>query len=268
MKKVERYKKIERVVKFLLVCAVMVFLTTLLLIAKGEGGYLWIVDAPEGARVRNAVQGGDKVDVFRKGRVFLVTYEDNYKIGTPLEDGTMGYIYKELCHIAHAEEIEAWEKKQREHIDLTYDDCVFVGEILEDATVYRQPNEKPFETLKKGETVYIRALISKYWYRVVVNNKTIGYVQGGKVRLTDLNIPGEGYVAIVRDKDDATEGTFVVREEPNTSSKKVTTLKENTYIKVIDNSREDGWYLVAYNVQGDMGYINKKWLTKVTSIFN
>ena len=231
------------------------------------GGYLWIVDAPSGANVRDAHTGGNVVCVFRKGYVFRVVSEDQYKIATILSDGSTGYIFKELCHIAHAEEIEEWEKKQREGIELTYEDCYFVGEIKEDCNVYRQPNGKIIGEFKTGEAVYVRKL-GQFWYRIIYDNKKISYVQASKVKLLDVNIPGEGYAAIVRDKDDATEGTFVVREEPNTSSQKVTTLKENTYIKVVDNSREDGWYLVAYNVQGDMGYINKKWLIKVTSIFN
>ena len=248
----------KRVVVFFM--ALVMFLTLVPTFTSAEGGYLWMVDAPSGVNVRDSKKGGAVIACFRKGEIFLVCEEDSYWVGTLLEDGTMGYIYKENCHIAHAEEIEEWEKRKKLGVKITNEDAKFIGEILEDCKVYKKANGKVIGEFFTSQEVYVRQL-GKYWYKVIWNDKEVGFVQSKFVRLLDVNIPGDGEIKRVFD-DETWNSSFTIREKPESKSKKVYSIQSDSYVRIVGPYEENGYILVAYNSNGDTGYIRTKWLKR------
>lgn len=255
-------------VRVMLVILVMSLVCTYFIpFAGAEGGYLWMVDAPSGVNVRDAKKDGNIIGCIRKGEIFRVVEEDNYWIGTIYgEDGQIGYIYKSNCHIAHAEEIEEWEKRKKAGIKVTNEDAFYIGTIKQDCRVYKQANGKVIGELKADDVVYIRQL-GQYWYKIIWNNKEIGYVQTKNVKLTDINVPGDGEIKILIDQKYGYT-THLVREEPNFEANKLATLSGKPYVRVIDEESDDTFALVAYDSYGNVGYVQKRLLHPTTFFSN
>ena len=172
-------------------------------------------------------------------------------------NGIVGYVYLPNIHPAHAEELEAWEKRKNQHITVTNEDADFVGVIINDSKVYKKANGKVIGDYHVGDKVYVRQL-GKYWYRIIWKGSQIGYVPTRCIQLTNLNFPGEGENFMV------VENTSV-REEANSKGKKIKTLKAKSYVKVLSEV-DDDWVLVMYDTKGNTGFMQKNKL-KTTRIF-
>ena len=236
-------------------------LCSIISVSYGEGGYLWMVDAGSGVNVRDAKKNGNVVGFLRRGEIIRVVEEDNYWVGFYLDDGSIGYVYKQYLHIAHAEEIEEWERKQRLGIKVENVDAYLVGELKEDAKIYKTANGKVLGELEAGTKVYIRQT-GKFWYKIIWDNKEIGFVQTAKVKITAPNIPGEEPVRVVQPKDGAKNAPIW---EDTAKTKRAATIKTGHYVRVLEE--ENNWCLVMYDANGSIGYMHKSWL-KTTKFFD
>ena len=258
-------KVLERtinVIKFLLVAGIMFFIIVIGITkaAGAEGGYIWIVDAPQGVNVRDAKSGGEVIGLLRKGECFHVVKEEGDWIATIYgeQDGELGWIYKSNCHIAHAEEIEEWENRKKNGIKVTNDDAYLIGETSEDCIVYKTANGTKLGTIEAGSQVFIRQT-GKWWYKIIWQNKEIAYVQASKVSLKDINVPGNGEIRVTGNK------TVVVKDSP--MGEKIAKLKPKTFVRLLDETDDSGYLLVSFGTEGVQGYVKKNEL-KTTKIFD
>lgn len=237
-------------------CLILEFslvLAAIPIVALTEGGYLWMVDAPSGVNVRNAKKNGKIITTLRKGTIILVCEEDRYWVGYRLDDGSIGYCYKEYLHIAHAEEIEAWEYRKKNGIKVTNMDAYAIGTIKEECSVYKTANGTVIGNFQAGDDVYIRQT-GKYWYRIIYENRELGYVRSQFIMFSRPNIPAEGEVKIV-----CCDGFARVYEEPNSRSAKIGKIKNGHYAIVQDDSDEK-YAFVCYDAEGNVGFVLKKYL--------
>ncbi len=235
-------------------CLALVIICIIAAIPKtslAAGGYLWMVDAPSGVNVRNKEK--KIVTSLRKGDIIRVVYEDSFWVGYRLDNGEMGYCYKENLHIAHAEEIEDWENRVKNGIRLTNLDAFAIGTILEDCKVYKTANGKVIGSYKAGDEVYIRQ-IDKYWYRIIWDNKELGYVRSQFVEFSRPNIPAEGDYKKVKCASYAK-----IYENADYKSKVVGKVKNGHYVIIVDDSDAKYAYVCFY-AEGKYGYIAKKYL--------
>lgn len=240
---------------------VVCVLCSIFSISNGEGGYLWMVDAGSGVNVRDAKKNGNVVGCLRRGEIIKVVEEDNYWVGFYMDDGNIGYVYKQYLHIAHAEEIEEWERKKKLGITLENVDAYLVGILTEDSKIYKTANGRILGELEAGSTIYIRQT-GKYWYKVIWDNKELGYVQTQKVKITAPNIPGEEPVRVVIAKNSADKAPIW---EDTGKNKRVAFIKTGHYVRILEE--EEDWCLVMYDAYGNMGYMHKSWL-KETNFFD
>lgn len=243
--------------KWVRICCIVVIILCLVFIlsihSKAEGGYLWMVDASSGVNVRDAIKNGQIITTLRKGDIIKVCYEDKLWVGYMLSDGSMGYCYKENLHIAHAEEIESWENRNKKGIKITNFDALAIGTILNDCNVYKTANGRIIGSYKEGDEVFIRQT-GKYWYKIIWDDKEIGYVQAKNIEFSRPNIPAEGDYKKVICKNFAP-----IYEEANSDSDRVGKIKNGHYVVIIDDSDPDFSY-VCYYADGRFGYISKKYL--------
>ena len=220
-----------------------------------------MVDAGSGVNVRNAKKNGTVVGVLRRGEIIKVVEEDSYWVGFYMENGEIGYVYKQYLHIAHAEEIEEWERKKKLGITLENVDAYLVGELKEDAKIYKTANGRVLGELEAGTTIYVRQT-GKFWYKVIWDNRELGYVQSSKVKLSAPNIPGEEPVRIVIPKN-GDEKAPIWENEAKT--KRIATIKTGHFVRVL--AEENDWCMVMYDAHGNIGFMHKSWL-KETKFFD
>ncbi len=240
---------------------VVCVLCSIFSVSYGEGGYLWMVDAGSGVNVRDAKKNGNVVGFLRRGEIIKVVEEDSRWVGFYMDNGNIGYVYKQYLHIAHAEEIEEWERKKKLGIKLENKDAYLVGTLKEDSKIYKTPNDKILGELEAGTTVFIRQT-GKYWYKVIWNNKELGYVQTSKVKITAPNIPGEEPVRVVIPKNSAEKAP--IWDSPFKNYRE-SFIKTGYFVRILEEDND--WCKVMYDADGNIGYMHKSWL-KETKFFD
>ena len=236
-----------------LIFVLFVIVAAFPVISAAEGGYLWMVDSSDGVNVRDAKKGGEIIKTLRKGEIIQVCSEDKFWVGFRLENGKIGYCYKEYLHIAHAEEIEAWENRKKNGITLTNEDAFAIGIINDECKVYKRANGKVIGFLDAGDEVYIRQT-GKYWYKIVWQDSELAFVQAKYIDFYRPNIPTEGEYKKV-----SCNGYASIYEEPDSKSEKVGKVKNGHYVVILDDSDEKYAY-VCFDSECNDGYILKKYL--------
>lgn len=236
-----------------LVLVISLLISAIPAVSTAVGGYLWMVDAENGVNVRSAKKNGTVIKTLRKGEIILVCEEDKLWVGYRMEDGNIGYCYKEYLHIAHAEEIEAWENRKKQGITLTNEEAFAIGTIKEDCKVYKRANGKVIGYFEAGDEVYIRQT-GKFWYKIVWEDRELAYIQSKYVEFDRPNIPADGDFMMVACKKYAP-----IYEENDAHSKKIGKVQNGHYVVVIDDSDEE-YCFVYYDPNCNEGYISKKYL--------
>ena len=248
--------------RILFVVTLVVCLSMLFSMATADSMMYAINDDVSGVNLRDAPQGAKKGGIPSRECFLATKYNDDWAVVS--YNGKTGYVYMDNIHVAHAEELEAWEMRKKQHITVTNEDAILVGNALKDCKVYKTANGNRLGSYVAGATVYIRAL-NKYWVKIIWKNREIGFVQRKDINLVDANIPGDGEVRLLKDKK-GRYTKFDLRAEPTKDSESKRVLRAGTYVRVIGEPT-NGFVKVACNYNGDVGYIREEYLRKV-NIFN
>ena len=144
-------------------------------------------------------------------------------------------------------------KGKKNGIKITNFDAFAIGTILNDCNVYKTANGKIIGSYKEGDEAFIRQT-GKYWYKIIWDNKEIGYVQAKNIEFARPNIPAEGdYQKVV------CRNFAPIYEEASFQSKKIGKIQNGHYVVIVDDSDSDFSY-VCYYSDGRFGYISKKYL--------
>ncbi len=227
-------------------------------VVTGDGVF---VRDPSDHHILSDGNGGD-MKKFTGDIVTVVDYDD-YWYYIKLNDGSTAIMYRDYLQPAGIDQVLAKQQpKTYTKIEISDSVARFIGVAKKDTAVYKQVDggEVYMGKVAEGDTLYVYQL-GKFWYRIVYQDSKFGYVSSEAVELIWPNVPMElgGTPMAVN----VPESYVYVLDENGKAVQKYTAESGFVVVAVLEYMN-NGMARIAYNSDGDIGYISKQCLKETT----